>query len=352
MPQRVDVFYLHLDQIPLCNHCTWFSQSGAIGVLPNWGVWKELSVFNIFCKDIARLLFISIPHFWVCLTVITSIVTKHSRLLHAHQNHWCWYVGLMTIITFFFLFHLIVPGNKVDPNHMIVRQALITDKRQSTLFWGCFFRIKFFFLFLFYSVSEVFEEQASDLVRLRNWDWAFPVNFLKGGDTALVCRKSRFWVSLDARALSPMNAYLPIHQWRNVCGFLWKQCLNPSTCHSPSPRGAQRTCISALMICVSTSVLQKKNYTQWLPLLPLWETLSCGGSVYTQNISDTLKSSMPYLKRKWFSLSGIDCLSCFMFAVDGDRQHQAIPWFTSLIDLCEMPWNSITTQEFDLKQCI
>lgn len=35
----------------------------------------------------------------VHLAVITSIVTKHSRLLHAHQNRWCWYVDLMTIIT-------------------------------------------------------------------------------------------------------------------------------------------------------------------------------------------------------------------------------------------------------------
>lgn len=41
--------------------------------------------------------------------------------------------------------------------------------------------------------------------------WIVPLNSLKR-NTALVCRKSRFWVSVDVRALRPKNAYLPIHQ--------------------------------------------------------------------------------------------------------------------------------------------
>lgn len=98
------------------------------------------------------------PHFWlVHLAVITSIVTKHTRLLHAHQNRWCWYVCLMMIITFFPPFSPIVPGNKVTQNHMLACQALITDRRWSALFWGLSFSIQIsMFFFSLLSLLSVF----------------------------------------------------------------------------------------------------------------------------------------------------------------------------------------------------
>lgn len=46
--------------------------------------------------------------------------------------------------------------------------------------------------------------------------WIVLLNSLKRKST-LACRKSRFWVSVDVRALRPKNAYLPIHRYRNVC---------------------------------------------------------------------------------------------------------------------------------------
>ena len=208
----------------------------------------------------------SFPHFWlVHLAVITSIVTKHTRLLHAHQNHWCWYVCLMMIITFSPLFSLIVPGNKVTQNHMLVCQALITDRCWSTSFRGlpfqfgfCLFSLSLLMFCSAIDFSSSFilgraamhnlltktdcygadypsslssrdaffcrlildntEESSGGIWRIALWfglalelSWIVLLNFLKR-NTALVCRKFRFWVSVDVRALRPKNAYLPIHQ--------------------------------------------------------------------------------------------------------------------------------------------
>lgn len=102
-----------------------------------WG--ENVSVFLIAWNDIPRLTLGSFPHFWLHLAVITSIVTKHTCLLHPHQNHWCWYVCLMMSIIFS-LFSLIVLGNKVTQNHMLVPSI---DYRCWGIFWGLLFQFGF-----------------------------------------------------------------------------------------------------------------------------------------------------------------------------------------------------------------
>lgn len=92
----------------------------------------------------------SFPHIWlVHLAIITSIVTKQCRLVETHQSHWCWYVCLMMIITFFPPFVSLYWGNKETQNHMLVCQALITDRCWGTLFWGIPLHLR---VFLFYSL--------------------------------------------------------------------------------------------------------------------------------------------------------------------------------------------------------
>lgn len=92
----------------------------------------------------------SFPHIWlVHLAIITSIVTKQCRMVETHQSQWCWYVCLMMIITFFPPFVSLYWGNKETQNHMLVCQALITDRCWGTLFWGIPLHLR---VFLFYSL--------------------------------------------------------------------------------------------------------------------------------------------------------------------------------------------------------
>lgn len=151
------IFYLHLDLILLISQYLKPSKAGHLIQFQSEELGKNVAVHLIVCNDIPRLPFVSFPHIWfVHLAIITSIVTKHSRLLNAHQNHWCWYIFLMMIITFFPLSVQLYPGNKVTQNHMLVCQALITDRRWSTLFQrgrGASFQFEFS---LFLSLAVLF----------------------------------------------------------------------------------------------------------------------------------------------------------------------------------------------------
>lgn len=137
-------FYLHLNQSTASSRHTWIHQREALDALPNSECWEEcVSVFLIVCNDIPPGSFFVSFLLWIstfgcnykyCHKTLPSVTcpSKPPMLVCLlNDDHYI-----------FFPFQSHCTGNKVTQNHMLVCQALITDRRWSAVFWGLPFQFE------------------------------------------------------------------------------------------------------------------------------------------------------------------------------------------------------------------